>query len=73
MIVASCSQLKNAMTAEILFKGSRGLCGMPRIPIRLYSMHGGAGAILSAGLLKNISFEDFEDCVTTTYTTGQLF
>ena len=34
-------------------------------------MHGGAGGILSIGLLRNVSFQDFEDCVTTTYSTGK--
>ena len=53
-----------------MFKGPNGLCGMPRVPVRTFSMHGGAGAILSVGLLKSIKFEDFEACVTTTYTTG---
>lgn len=33
-------------------------------------MHGGAGAILSVGLLRRIPLAWFEDCVTTTYTTG---
>lgn len=35
-----------------------------------YSMHGGAGALLSVGLLRAISFGSFEDCVATTYSTG---
>lgn len=43
---------------------------MPRVPVKTYSMHGGAGAILSAGLLQALSFEAFEDCVLSTYTTG---
>jgi hypothetical protein len=33
-------------------------------------MHGGAGALLSIGLMRAINFEAFEDCVTTTYSTG---
>ena len=53
-----------------MFKGPRGLCGIPRTPVRTYSVHGGAGAILSVGLLRSIQFQDFEACVTTTYTTG---
>lgn len=43
--------------------GPRGACGIPRVPIRTFSMHGGAGAILSVGLLRRISLERFEDCV----------
>jgi hypothetical protein len=43
---------------------------MPRVPTHTFSMHGGAGAILSVGLMKRIPFDWFEDCVTTTYTTG---
>ena len=43
--------------------GPRGGCGIPRVPIRTYSMHGGAGAILSVGLLRAISLESFQDCV----------
>ena len=33
-------------------------------------MHGGAGAVLSIGLMKAIPFEAFEDCVHNTYSTG---
>ena len=43
---------------------------MPRTPTHTFSMHGGAGAILSVGLLRQIPLCWFEDCVTTTYTTG---
>lgn len=43
---------------------------MPRVPTHTFSMHGGAGAILSVGLLRQIPLAWFEDCVTTTYTTG---
>jgi hypothetical protein len=56
--------------AGIFFRGPGGQCGIPRVPVRTFSMHGGAGGILSVGLLKNISFQAFEDCVTTTYSTG---
>ena len=58
------------VSAGVLFKGARGRCGMPRTPTHTFSMHGGAGAILSVGLLKRIPLAWFEDCVTTTYTTG---
>ena len=50
--------------------GPRGVCGIPRAPIRTFSMHGGAGAILSLGLLKALSLEHFEDCVYSSYSTG---
>lgn len=33
-------------------------------------MHGGAGAILSIGLLKAIPLERFEDCVFKSFSTG---
>ena len=33
-------------------------------------MHGGAGAILSVGLLKAVSLQRFEDCVFKTFSTG---
>ncbi len=56
--------------AGVLFKGARGRCGQPRVPTHTYSMHGGAGAILSVGLLRRIPLGWFEDCVTTTYSTG---
>ena len=54
----------------VLFKGARNGCGMPRVPTHTLSMHGGAGAILSVGLLRRVPLEWFEDCVSTTYTTG---
>ena len=43
---------------------------MPRVPIRSFSMHGGAGAVLSIGLMRAISLEWFEDCVHNAYSTG---
>ena len=43
---------------------------MPRVPVRTYSMHGGAGAVLSIGLLRAISLESFEDCILDMYSTG---
>lgn len=63
-------QLSDLSCAGALFKGARGKCGMPRTPTHTFSMHGGAGAILSVGLLRQIPRAWFEDCVTTTYTTG---
>lgn len=43
---------------------------MPRVPVRTYSMHGGAGAVLSIGLMRALPLEAFEDCVHHTYSTG---
>ena len=56
--------------AGVLFQAPRGACGIPRVPVATYSMHGGAGALLSVGLLRAIDFGGFEDCVATTYSTG---
>ena len=58
------------MATGVLFQAPRGPCGIPRVPIATYSMHGGAGALLSVGLLRAIDFAAFEDCVLTTYSTG---
>lgn len=35
-----------------------------------YSMHGGAGALISVGLLKKVSLEFMEDCVLGEWSTG---
>lgn len=43
---------------------------MPRVPIRTFSMHGGAGAAMSIGLMRAISLEWFEDCVHNQFSTG---
>ena len=53
-----------------MFRAPRGPCGMPRVPVATFSMHGGAGALLSVGLLRAIDLAAFEDCVLTTYSTG---
>ena len=58
------------VAAGVLFQAARGPCGIPRVPVATYSMHGGAGALLSVGLLRAIDFAAFEDCVLTTYSTG---
>ena len=36
---------------------------MPRVPFRSYSFHGGAGAIISAGLLQRVDAGELEKCV----------
>ena len=33
-------------------------------------MHGGAGALISVGLLKQVRFEDMESCVLRQHDTG---
>ncbi|DBA89858.1 TPA: hypothetical protein ACH3X2_004716 [Trebouxia sp. C0005] len=38
-------------------------CNVPRHGSRTYSMHGGAGTIISIGLLRKISFEWMETCL----------
>ncbi|KAK9807637.1 hypothetical protein WJX72_005062 [[Myrmecia] bisecta] len=45
-------------------------CTMPRLPERTYSMHGGAGAIISIGLLRNVSLETMERCVKSQFSTA---
>ncbi len=45
-------------------------CDMPRIPYHMYSLHGGAGALMSIGLMKRIKWEDFEACVLSLRSTG---
>lgn len=41
-----------------------------RSPGRPYSMHGGSGALFSIGLLRNVAFEDLEECVLSQWNTG---
>ena len=38
-------------------------CDMPRVPFRSYSFHGGAGAIISVGLLQRVDAGELEKCV----------
>lgn len=51
-------------------KGPNGGCPVPTSPIRTYSMHGGAGGVLSIGLLRAIDPDRFEECVLNSYSTG---
>ena len=44
---------------------------MPRVPFRSYSFHGGAGAILSVGLLNAVNYIGLEMCVHATKAPGQ--
>ena len=47
-------------------------CDMPRAPQTVYSMHGGAGGIMSIGLMRSVSFEFMERCIKSLYSTGRL-
>ena len=45
-------------------------CMHGRAPSRPYSLDEGAGALISVGALRSVSFEDMEDCVLRQWTTG---
>ncbi|EIE25857.1 hypothetical protein COCSUDRAFT_46409 [Coccomyxa subellipsoidea C-169] len=45
-------------------------CGVPRVPARTYSMHGGAGALISVGLLRSVSYDHMHRCVHGAYSSG---
>lgn len=45
-------------------------CDIPRAPVSTFSMHGGAGGIMSIGLLRAVSFDFMEMCVKSLYSTG---
>lgn len=45
-------------------------CDMPRLPYHMYSMHGGAGALMSIGLMRKVSWDFVEPCVLKTFSTG---
>ncbi len=38
-----------------------------------YSMHGGAGGIISVGMLRAVSLDYMEKCVKSLYSTGTCF
>ena len=48
-------------------------CDMPRLPYHMYSMHGGAGALMSIGLMRKVKWDFVEPCVLKTFSTGVLF
>eukprot|EP00891_Asterochloris_glomerata_P003450 jgi/Astpho2/3450/Aster-07048 len=50
--------------------GFNAWCDMPRVPFRSYSFHGGAGAILSVGLLNAVNYTELEMCVHATKAPG---
>lgn len=45
-------------------------CSIPRHGVRTYSIHGGAGAIISIGLMKAISYEWMEECLSKEQAPG---
>lgn len=45
-------------------------CDIPRAPVSTFSMHGGAGGIMSVGLMRSVSFDFMEMCVKSLYSTG---
>lgn len=48
-------------------------CDIPRAPVSTFSMHGGAGGIMSVGLMRAVSFDFMEMCVKSLYSTGKLY
>ena len=47
-------------------------CDIPRAPVATYSMHGGAGGIMSVGLLRAVSLNFMDMCIKSLYSTGTL-
>ena len=45
-------------------------CDVPKAPMSTYSMHGGAGGIVSVGMLRAVSLDYMEKCVKSLYSTG---
>lgn len=45
-------------------------CDMPRYPENTYSMHGGAGAVVSVALLEAVSLPFMERCARSLHSTG---
>ena len=45
-------------------------CDIPRAPVATYSMHGGAGGIMSVGLLRAVSLNYMDMCIKSLYSTG---
>ncbi len=43
---------------------------MSRVPARTFSMHGGAGALISVGLLRSVSYDHMHRCVHGAYSSG---
>ena len=47
-------------------------CDVPKAPLSTYSMHGGAGGIISIGMLRAVTLDYMEKCVKSLYSTGGL-
>ena len=47
-------------------------CDIPRAPVATYSMHGGAGGIMSVGLLRAVSLNFMDMCIKSLYSTGRV-
>ena len=45
-------------------------CDVPKAPMSTYSMHGGAGGIISIGMLRAVSLDYMEKCIKSLYSTG---
>eukprot|EP00891_Asterochloris_glomerata_P009889 jgi/Astpho2/9889/fgenesh1_pg.00152_%23_12_t len=45
-------------------------CDMPKAPVATYSMHGGAGGIMSIGMMRAVTLDYMEKCVKSLYSTG---
>ena len=45
-------------------------CDIPRAPTMTYSMHGGAGGLMSVGLLRSVDLNWMEVCIKSLYSTG---
>ena len=63
--VDQCTAIQSSLTLPACV----GLC---RSPVRSYSMHGPAGALLSIGLLRLIDWDTMERCVLSEYGTGNV-
>ena len=42
----------------------------PRVPAKTYSVHGGAGALISVGLLRRVPYEHMHRCIQEAYSSG---
>lgn len=61
-------------TPELLCKAApqafNEYCDIPRFPEAIYSMHGGAGGMMSVGLMRAVSLEFMEKCTQSLHSTG---
>ena len=64
-------------TAQLLCEtDERGIfnqyCDVPKAPLSTYSMHGGAGGIMSIGMMRAVTLDYMEKCVKSLYSTGTI-